>query len=511
MTRAGLVRKSAYQDSVALLALARDLRASAGIREVAALMGTPANHDLLRQSGLLTAEAESAGPNDLVIVVEADSESLARAALARADELLAARQRQRRSTGRVSPRTMESAFRQLPGANLALISVPGAWAAAEARKALRLGLHVMLFSDNVTVENEVALKRLARDKGLLLMGPDCGTAYLGGAPLGFANVVPRGRVGLVAASGTGLQQVACLLAAGGEGISQAIGVGGRDMSRAVGGLMTLDALDALGADAATELVVVIGKPPSPEIQRQVEDKLRGLGKPAVVALLGGEVDGASGEGKVRRVPTLEDAAAAALSALRHETWTARPFSGDRAAILGRIAEARAILTPGQRAVHGFYAGGTLAYEATLLLESLLGPVSGNLRPHGDGIHRVIDFGAGEFTLGRAHPMIDPTSRIEAIAALAKDPRVALLLLDIVLGHGAAPDPAGDLVPALRAARETARQDGRTLHVVASVIGTEGDPQGLASQVAKLEGAGAWVLPSNAQAARAAAGIAGANP
>jgi FdrA protein len=344
-----------------------------------------------------------------------------------------------------------------------------------------------------------------------MMGPDCGTAYLGGAPLGFANVVPRGRVGLVAASGTGLQQVACLLAAGGEGISQAIGVGGRDMTRAVGGLMTLDALDALGADAATELVVVIGKPPSPEIRRQVEDKLRGLGKRAVVALLGGEVGIASGEGKVRLVATLEDAAAAALATLRDETWTARPFSGDRAAIHRRIAEARATLTPGQGAVHGLYAGGTLAYEATLLLESRLGPVSGNLRPHGAGIHRVIDFGADEFTRGRAHPMIDPTSRIEAIAALAKDPRVALLLLDVVLGHGAAPDPAGDLVPALRAARETARQDGRTLHVVASVIGTEADPQGLASQVAKLEGAGAWVLPSNAQAARVAAGIAGADP
>ncbi len=508
MTRAGLVRKSAYQDSVALLTLARDLRTAAGVREVAALMGTPANHDLLRQSGLLTAEAESAGPNDLVIVVEADSESHARAALARAEELLAARQQQRRSTG-VLPRTMESALRQLPGANLALISVPGAWAAAEARKALRLGLHVMLFSDNVSVEDEVALKRLARDKGLLLMGPDCGTAYLGGAPLGFANVVPRGRIGLVAASGTGLQQVACLLAAGGEGISQAVGVGGRDMSRAVGGTMTLDALDALGADAATELVVVIGKPPGPEIERQVEDKLRGLGKPAVVALLGAEHGVGPGEGKVRRVSTLEDAATAALSALRRETWTARPFSGDGAAIHRRIAEARAALAPGQRAVHGLYAGGTLAYEAILLLESLAGPVASNLRPQGDGIHRVIDFGADEFTLGRAHPMIDPASRIEAVAALAKDPRVAVLLLDIVLGHGAARDPAGDLAPALRAAREAARREGRTLHVLASVIGTEGDPQGLAAQVAKVEGAGAWVLPSNAQAARAAAGIAGA--
>lgn len=510
MTQAGLVKKSAYQDSVALLALARDLRTSVGVREVAALMGTPANHDVLRQSGLLTAEAERAGPNDLVIVVEADSESLARAALARAEELLTATERRLHAAGRVLPRTMESAHRQLPGANLALISVPGAWAAAEARKALRLGLHVMLFSDHVGVEDEVALKRLARDKGLLLMGPDCGTAYLSGAPLGFANAVPRGRIGLVAASGTGLQQVACLLAARGEGISQAIGVGGRDMSHAVGGLMTLDALDALGGDAETELVIVIGKPPSPEIRRQVKDKLRGFGKPAVVALLGGEVGASAGEKGIQMVATLEDAAEAALAALRHEPWTVRPFSGDSAAIHRRIAEARRTLAPGQRSVHGLYAGGTLAYEALLLLESLLGPVSGNLLPQGDGIHRVIDFGADEFTLGRAHPMIDPTSRIEAMAALAKDPHVAVLLLDIVLGHGAAPDPAGDLVPALRAARETARRDGRTLHVVASVIGTEADPQGLASQVASLEGTGAWVLPSNAQAARAAAAIAGAD-
>ena len=511
MTQAGLVKKSAYQDSVALLALARDLRTSVGVREVAALMGTPANHDVLRQSGLLTAEAESAGPNDLVIVVEADSESLARAALARAEELLTVTERRLHAAGRILPRTIESAHRQLPGANLALISVPGAWAAAEARKALRLGLHVMLFSDHVSVEDEVALKRLARDKGLLLMGPDCGTAYLSGAPLGFANAVPRGRIGLVAASGTGLQQVACLLAARGEGISQAIGVGGRDMSRAVGGLMTLGALDALGGDAETELVIVIGKPPSPEIRRQVEDKLRGFGKPAVVALLGGEVGASAGEKGVQMVATLEDAAEAALATLRHEPWTARPFSGDSAAIHRRIAEARRTLAPGQRSVHGLYAGGTLAYEALLLLEPLLGPVSGNLRPEVESVHRIVDLGADEFTLGRAHPMIDPTSRIDAMAALAKDPRVAVLLLDIVLGHGAAADPAGDLLPALHAARERARQDGRPLHVVASVIGTEGDPQGLAAQVANLESAGAWVLPSNAQAARAAAAIAQADP
>ncbi len=378
MTAATLVRKSCYQDSVTLLAMARALRGAPGVREAAALMGTPANHDLMRQAGLLTAEAGTAGPNDLVIVVQADSDTLAHSALARAEELLTARQRRLESAGRIYPRTLDSARRRLPGANLALISVPGVWAPAEARKALRMGLHVMLWSDNVSLEDELALKRLARERGLLLMGPDCGTAYLNGVPLGFANVVPRGRIGLVAASGTGLQQVACLLAAGGEGISQAIGVGGRDMSDAVGGLMTLEALDALGADPATELVVVIGKPSAPEVRRKVEDTLGTLGKPAVVAMLGRDVRPAR-DGKIQVVATLEDAARAALAVVHGERWTPRAFSGDSAATAKRIALARATLGRGQRAVHGLFTGGTLAYEAVLLLESLLGPVSGNLR------------------------------------------------------------------------------------------------------------------------------------
>ncbi len=510
VTAATLVRKSSYQDSVALLAMARALRGAPGVREAAALMGTPANHDLMRQAGLLTAEAGTAGPNDLVIVVQADSDTLAHSALARAEELLTARQRRLESAGRIYPRTLDSARRRLPGANLALISVPGVWAPAEARKALRMGLHVMLWSDNVSLEDELALKRLARERGLLLMGPDCGTAYLNGVPLGFANVVPRGRIGLVAASGTGLQQVACLLAAGGEGISQAIGVGGRDMSDAVGGLMTLEALDALGADPATELVVVIGKPSAPEVRRKVEDTLGTLGKPAVVAMLGRDVRPAR-DGKIQVVATLEDAARAALAVVHGERWTPRAFSGDSAATAKRIALARATLGRGQRAVHGLFTGGTLAYEAVLLLESLLGPVSGNLRPGVDGVHRVIDLGSDEFTVGRAHPMLDPAARIEALLRSAEHPDLAVLLLDVVLGHGAAPDPAGDLVPAIEAAHAHARAHGRAVHVVATVVGTAGDPQGLAAQTAKLEATGVWVLPSNAQAARAAAAIAGAEP
>jgi FdrA protein len=502
-----LIRKSSYQDSVALLTLARELRAGAGVREAAALMATVANKALLAEAGLLTAEAEAAGPNDLVVAIQADTAADGESARTRAEALLLSRRARAQAAGRLRPRTLESATRRLPGANLALISVPGAFAAAEARKALGLGLSVMLFSDNVALDDEVRLKRLAVDRGLWLMGPDCGTAHLNGVPLGFANVVPRGRVGIVAASGTGLQQVATLLAAGGEGISHAVGVGGRDMCEEVGGLMTLAGLDALGADRRTELIVVIGKPPARSVRDRVTARIREIGKPAVVAMLGrGVVPGQ--EGGVTTVSTLEDAAAAALAALAHQRFAPRPFTLSAAELGRRFAEARRELRPGQGTIRGLYAGGTLAHEAALILEPLLGAVLSNLEPGPAGAHRVVDLGADEFTVGRAHPMLDPTSRIEAIGRAAREPDVAALLVDVVLGQGAAADPAGDIAPALEAARAAARAEGRGLCLVATVVGTSGDPQGLAGQIRRLEAAGAWVLPSNAQAARAAACIVG---
>jgi succinyl-CoA synthetase alpha subunit len=505
-----LVKPSAYQDSVTLLLLARQLRSGPGVVEAAALMATPSNQDLLEQSGLLTAEAAKAGSNDLVIAVRAESDAAAAAALAEGEAFLGAKRKRLENSGRALPRTLESARRQLPDANLVLISVPGAFAALEAKKALRLGLHVMLFSDNVGLEDEVALKGLAVRKGLLMMGPDCGTAILNGVPLGFANAVARGRIGLVSASGTGLQQVTTLLASQGEGVSQAIGVGGRDLSEAVGGLMTFQALDALVADPTTELIVMIGKPPAPAVRARVEARLRAAGKPCVLALLGQGVQ----EGRdatVHTVATLEDAAWAALAMLEGQPFVPQPFSIPAMELRECVEETRRAQRRKDGAVRALYAGGTLAHEAVLILEPLLGPIATNLRPGSGGRHRVTDLGADEYTVGRAHPMLDATVRVEEIRKAAQDPDVAVVLLDVVLGHGAAPDPAGDVAAAIEAARAVAKAAGRGLAVVASVIGTAGDPQDLAAQRARLEAAGAWLLPSNAQAARVAACIAGGEP
>jgi FdrA protein len=483
VTTASLVKPSCYRDSVALLRLARELKVLTGVVEVAVLMATPANKELLDGARLLTADAATAGPNDLVIAVRAATSAVVEATLAEAEAALARAQTPLAGGLTAAPRTLDQALRRFPDASLALISVPGPFAAAEARRALRRGLHVMLFSDNVSIADEVALKQQALAAGLLLMGPDCGTAILNGVPLGFANAVPRGAIGIVAASGTGLQQVSTLLARLGEGVSHAIGVGGRDASAEVGGLMTLAALEVLAADARTDVLVVVGKPPAPEIRSRVEDAARRAGKPVVLAQLGGETR-ATSEANLVRVTTLEDAAHAAV-ALRHGR---RPesvaFTEPHDAVPRRARAIRDHLDPRRRGVLGLYAGGTLAHEAALLL------------PHRPDV-RIVDLGDDQYTRGRPHPMLDPSLRIEMLERAATDEDLAVVLIDVVLGYGSARDPAGDLAPALARA-------AKTCAVVASVVGTDGDPQGLAAQTGQLEAAGVWVLPSNAQAARAAA-------
>jgi succinyl-CoA synthetase alpha subunit len=408
----------------------------------------------------------------------------------------------------------------MPDASLALISVPGMYAGAEARRALDAGLHVMLFSDNVPVETEVALKRHARARGLVLMGPDCGTAIVGGVPLGFANAVPRGRIGLAAASGTGLQEVACLVARAGEGISHAIGVGGRDLSDAVGGLGMEQALEMLAADAATDVICVVAKPPGPAVAARLRKILAGLGKPWVAHLVGerrrAARPGEAGDGLWRsasadagdRGPaeSLEDCARIAVALARGEPRPTWPFAASAADLERTVASALTTLASGQRFVRGVYSGGTLAWEALDVLEGALPEVVPGVTGGDRGGHGVVDLGEDVFTVGRPHPMLDGSVRRDWIVRESRDPATAVLLLDLVLGHGAHPDPAGELVPALETARSQARAGGRGLAIVASVTGTDADPQNRSLQVARLQAAGVAVMPSNAQAARLAAAI-----
>jgi FdrA protein len=466
-------------------------------------MGTPANLALLEQAGLLGPEAREARPEDLVLAVEAATADAADAALAAAEDALRARHRPRDGgDGARRPRTLDSALRALPGANVAAISVPGAFATREAARALRHGLHVFLFSDHVPLGDEVRLKREARRRGLLCMGPDCGTAYVGGVGLGFANVVERGRIGCVAASGTGLQAVVCHLAAHGEGVSQGIGVGGRDLSAEVGGEMTGLALDVLAADRDTAVVLLITKPPHPDVLPRLDAMLATVGKPVVACVLGAPAR--PPVRSTRWVATLADAAEAAVAAARGRAWAPRSFADPRDA-QRRLAGARSAGRRVDPGILGLYTGGTLAHEARLVLEPHVGAVAlGAAAPGEPFAHRVVDLGDDTYTARRPHPMIDAAARAGDIVAAGETAGVGVLLLDVVLGRGAHPDPAGPVAAAVEAARARAARRGRWLDAVASVVGTARDPQGLHRQVARLEAAGITVLPSNAEAARFAA-------
>jgi len=495
-----VVRRSTYHDSVTLMRLTRDLEAIPGVTRVAAMMGTPQNRDLLREAGLLDAQGDRAGPSDLIIAVRADSVDVAQSVLTAAESALSTRRPAAWAAAVPRRRSLAAALDVLPDATLALVSVPGAHAATEVRRALDAGLHVMCFSDNVPVPDEVRLKTLARQRNLFLMGPDCGTAIIGGVPLGFANVVPRGRIGVAAASGTGLQELVCLVTAAGEGVSHAIGVGGRDLSDDVGGLMMEAALDALAADPATAVVAAIGKPPGPATLATLRAHLGRLGKPVVVHF--------TGDRTLSTAATLEDAAQAAVALVRRQTPAPVEFTAPRREIAALVESASGAMSREQRWVRALYAGGTLAWEAREILASMLPDVAPGLSGHGQG-HAVVDLGADLFTVGRPHPMIDGTVRRAWIEKEAADPTTAVLLLDIVLGCGAHPDPVGEILSAVCAGRRRADTEGRSLTVVASVCGTEADPQRRSAQVQMLEAAEVLVMPSNAQAARLAASIAAA--
>jgi FdrA protein len=500
----GAVHRNSYRDSVELMGIAAQLEQIAGIQRAGLVMATVANLDVLAEAGLADAAASGPGPNDLVVAVAALYDQAADTALATAVTLLAA------GTGDADgpqqtrmAQTIGEGLAELPDANLALVSTPGTYATAEALRALKRGLNVFLFSDNVPIEDEIQLKELAERKGLLVMGPDCGTAIVGGVPLGFANAVRRGPIGLVGASGTGLQQVTSLIHRFGSGVSQAFGTGGRDLDEGVGGTTMLAATRRLLADPETKVIVLISKPPSAAVAARILDAVRSSPKPVVVNFLGGDAAAVQAVG-AHPAPTFESAARLAVTlAAGHPVPepTTDPVIGLRDQHLQALAEAAAArLAPGQREIRGLYSGGSLAGEAKVVLAAVLGT---------ERHDRILDLGDDEYTVGRPHPMIDPRLRNEHIVATATEPAVAVVLLDVVLGYGSHPDPAEALAPAIGDAMALAISAGRHLLVVASVCGTDLDPQGLERQERILAQTGVLLESSNARAAMLAASIAAA--
>lgn len=457
------LRPGAYADSVTLLQVSRAVQALDGVVAAQVAMATPLNVEVLTEMGFTV--PPQASPNDLVVALRLDGPDALAPTLAGVEQALrdAAARRPASPSEEAPPRTTSSALRRTPDA-IALVSVPGPSAFVEAMDALDADRDVMVFSDNVPLDQELALKRTAAERGLLVMGPDCGTAVVGGLGLGFANTVSPGPVGIVAASGTGCQQLLALLDHAGVGVTSALGVGGRDLSAEVRGLATREAMRRLDADPGVELVVVVSKPPADDVAHELQEYAASLATPVELALLG--------PGR----PDLTAAAEAVLRRLGHDVPTWPVTSGDP----GRRDHAGR-----GRYLRGLFVGGTLASEARLIATEALGADTG---------HTFVDFGDDAYTAGRAHPMIDPTLRLEHLARAAADDEVAVVLLDVVLGHGAEPDPAALLAPAIAAVPRP---------VVVAVVGTDADPQGLDRQVRALAEAGAEVHLSNAGATRRA--------
>ena len=476
------VRRGAYYDSVVLMQLQRGLIGLPGVMDAGVVMATQANRDLLAANHLLP-ESMTANPDDLLIVVKADNDSSATNAIDQVDSLLA--QKRSSASQDFRPRSLSGAVKQLPEANWVLISVPGRYAAGVAREALELNKHVFLYSDNVSLEDEIMLKKTAREKELLVMGPDCGTAIINGIGLGFANRVRRGAIGVIGASGTGTQAVTSHIHNLGAGISHAIGTGGRDLKSAVGAITANQALDLLARDSQTKVIALISKPPSPDIATQLISAAQVTGKPVVVYFIGYPPPGRK-IGNLHFVMSLSEAAELAIE-----------FEDQKV----EMTETSARETTG-RYLRGLFSGGTLAYETLLGLQASLSPIYSNAPitnhqnlkdPLHSEAHTIIDLGDEFFMVGRLHPMIDNDLRIRRVKQEADDPEVGMILLDLVLGEGSHPDPASELAPVIKEVRD------KKIEVVTMVIGTDDDPQNIQSQIERLQDAGATVFRTAAEA------------
>lgn len=505
-----VISSNAYYDSVTLMRISTEAGKLTGVSDVLVGMGTELNKDTLRNVELLTREAEEASPNDLMIGVRAENNDIIDEVFKKIEEMFSLKKNTKSDENKRVYEHIEEVGNLNEGYNMAVISVPGTYAAREVKNALNQGMHVFLFSDNVTVDEEIELKDLANKKGLLLMGPDCGTAIINGVPLGFANRVRRGNIGIVGASGTGTQQVTTLIDTLGAGVSQVIGTGGRDLSQRVGGRTTLAALDALNEDKATEVVVIISKPPATEVTEKIFTKVEYMKKKVVLCLLGAKLMDNLPENIIQCTSLEETAIRASAIALGREVYL-----NEKETNLYLIEEFKKTIKPKQKYVRALFGGGTLCDETMTLFRKKNIPMFSNIPlDESEALEDVeksqgntfLDMGDDYFTKGKPHPMIEPQLRTKRIIADALNEETAVMLLDVELGHGCHPDPAGVAVTGAEEANKKLQQDNRRVLWIAALIGTENDPQNMQEQIRKLRDAGFVVYESNIRAAELAASL-----
>lgn len=509
------IRTSEYHDSVSLMLIAKELSNIQDVTDAAVVMGTEANKSILKDAGLFTSELASASPNDLIIAINATN-AAATIAFSQLEKLFQKKQGYE-NQDLFRPRTIRNALKAFPEANIAVISVAGQYAINEAWDALHQDLHVLLFSDNVSLKDEVELKQFAASKGLLLMGPGAGTAIINGVALGFANILPKGPIGIVSAAGTGLQEVSTLLAKKGTGITQGFGTGGRDLKEEVGGAMMSLCLHTLQEDPETKIIILISKPPSSFVAEKLIDEAKKSTKKTVICFLGQIIFTPSDVENIIMTRTLEEAAwaAAKIAGMPIMQYSQRLLEEKQEAI-NIVRGLSKSLSGKQKYVRGLFSGGTLCYEAQIILSDMLAEkIYSNvpLDPQKklpdstkSQFHSLVDLGEEEFTVGRPHPMIDNDLRIRRLLQEINDPEVAIILFDIVIGYGAHYNPAQELADAIRRGLKISPENKSNPVFIASVTGTQKDPQNLLEQIKILEDVGVHICESNAAAARLSARV-----
>lgn len=499
-----VIRKNQYYDSVFLMGISKRISDESGIQQNAVLMGSETNKGLLASIGIRDAKIDSAQPNDLIVAVTADTSQIVSDVLNKLDEYLLGGVQIATTS---NPHSLEEGLVQKPDANLAVISVPGEYATREARKALEAGLNVFLFSDNVSIKDELELKQFAAEKKLLVMGPDCGTSLIGGVGIGFANVVRIGSIGAIGAAGTGLQEFTSQVHNAGFGISHGIGTGGHDLSDQIGGLTTFAALDALEADPATKVIAIISKPPGVKTLARLMERFKSCTKPVIGCFLGADAEPLKINTHFQYASTIDDAVRLSVKSARGESISNEAiFTPEE---LEWMSREKAAWAAEQKYLRGVFAGGTFCYQSQQIFRDANIVVHSNaplesknkLQDSNRSIENtLVDMGSDEYTLGKPHPMIDGALRKQRILSEARDPQTAILFLDFILGYNASMDPVGELIEAILEAKQIAQKRGGHLTLVASICGTDGDPQDLNLQIKLLKDAGVIVFHSNARAA-----------
>lgn len=503
-----IIRTNNYMDSIFLMNASKEVMQVKGVKDAVVVMGTEMNKTVLADFGGLTAEAEAAGPNDLIISLDIEDESPIKEVTKCLDELVNQKDKHAEKQ-ELTYSSFKKAADSIPEANLVVISLPGEYAAGEAMAALERNMNVFIFSDNVPLKDEIELKRLGREKGLLVLGPGCGTSVINNISIGLMSKVRRGNIGIVGASGSGIQEIAIMIHRYGFGISQAIGTGGRDLSKEVGGSTMLQGIDYLENDADTKVIVLVSKPPHPDTSKKIIEKVKLCTKPVVIFFLGGDAQQIRSAGAYCPA-ALEEAADMAVTLTYGKKVKEVDFiSNCKNELASLAAKEKAKIKPEQKYIRGLFCGGTHSEEAVLLLQDFVPNLHSNLSfkkvqllsdCHVSVGNSLVDMGDEEFTKGKPHPVMDPSILNERLMQEGSDPEVAVILFDLLLGHGVHKDPVGTIEETLAAIRAKSNAEGRYVSFIASICGTDLDPQDISKQRQRLEALGVNILPSNCKAA-----------